>query len=586
MTTGPSRARRQLAFGVLLLLVPLVGLGERTAGAAQPLYASAAGQGRDCAPAAPCSLQAALDEATSGQTIQVLPGTVSRVRLQDESGHLKNADSNVVLAPVSPAETTLDGVQVFASHVTLSGFEATGDGVFLRPSATYSRIDSLNYDNGGRSTTAGLPAVTLGGSHQALVNSVIRGTTDADLVFLGTTAEPVTNILVQGNALGPAAVGPAGGHVDCLQLGTAASHVAIVGNLMRGCSNSSIIIKADRGDISDVLIANNMMQGCLQRSSSCAGYYAAYVRLNRQTEYTLKDVQLLHNTVDGALDLDEVPGLVVDSNIISSFSKGQDKCGPWFTNNLVADTGCRRTLAAGNQRGTATFVDRDAGDLRLRPGSLGETTDGGTVPASDISGYVRTRPVSAGAWESDRATLSVTAPSQVSAGSTVALAGHLLGVGPNSRGMVVQVAGRVAGGALRPISTVPLSSDGSFRLPTAAWLTTRYVLTLAAEHAHAQPATALVRVTPHLACSAARGSRTRAIILCTMPSAESCSAAVQRQGGDGIWRRTGVATSRVERGQRVWRAAVPRGNAPVFYRMSVCGNGRLAAVAGPAVRVS
>lgn len=367
------------------------------------IYAAPDGQdgSNACLAAQPCSVSGAVARARQGHMpgpVLLMPGTYPPVTLRG-SGTASDSGEGppVVLRPAPGGQVVLKGLTVYVPHLTVRDLAIHGT-VFVRAPAVGTRLQGLDVQG---IPNQSLPAVVLAADGAQLVDSHVHDTVDADLVFLGVGGQPkpVENVLISQNVLGPAAVGPRGGHVDCLQIGTAAQHVRITSNRIHGCSNSSIIIKADHGAIRDVAVVNNVLVGCPVRTSRCAGYYTLYVRKNPAANAEMTDILVARNTVLGDISVDPDAGARVVGNVLQQVLPGQDKCGPWLQDNLIGRTGCTTTLPPSNVVRRLAFQDVARGDLHLA-GDLASVRLGSSpgVP-QDIEGRRRRSPSTPGAFE-------------------------------------------------------------------------------------------------------------------------------------------------------------------------------------------
>src|SRR5205807_4633111 len=203
--------------------------------------------------------------------------------------------SNVL---VRPAVGTLvrihGGFEIYPPHLTLRGVEISDGPVIVRQGSDYTRLEDLVVDG----VASPQIAVELFANHTALVQSILTGNVDEDELHIGSGGSAVTDVLVQGNSIGLAVVGPQHGHVDCVQFASAASYVTVIDNILYRCANSSLIIKPDLGEIHHVVVANNFIQDCFQRTGACNGSYAVYVRT---ASYPIHDITFSHNAVNGHL---------------------------------------------------------------------------------------------------------------------------------------------------------------------------------------------------------------------------------------------------------------------------------------------
>lgn len=552
-------------------------------------FASPTGAGSTCSMTEACSLQQAVDVASAGDFVVLQPGDYAPLTLRDASGHLSSASTNVVISAASPREVVLHGLDVYAPHLTFSGLRVVDNGLYVRPAATYTELVGIDFDGEGKAV-ANVPAVTLAGDHSRLTGSRLVGRVDGDLVFVGVGGHTVSDIIIDRNILGPADVGPAGNHVDCVQVATQASHVRIDSNYIAGCSNSGVIIKADHGPIDDVIVVNNVLRGCGSRSAQCAGYNALYVRENPQTHDPLTNVHVLRNTIDGWISIDAAPSNDVTGNIIGQVLKGQDLCGPWLKFNLITTTGCTRTLDPSNVVGQPVFVDAPAGDLRLAPGSPGVRLGGEDATAVDLDGYARTAPYSAGAWEMDTGSVAASAQaSELAVGASTRVSGQMLADGqPAARPQTVELWTRPAArGNFSKVATSMTSTGGNFSFRRTLSRSTDYRLRVVPSP-HTSAATRDVRVLAfgRLACPARVGARPgRVVLRCTVLPNLRRVATLQVRGGNGAWRSVSSASSTTRGNQQIVSALVGMQSREVQYRFLVRGDLDAGALVGPSILV-
>ncbi len=342
------------------------------------LFVAPGGKG-PCEEEAPCgSIDDAYQRARPGEVVELAPGRYPHQRVQ----HRPDAavfPTNVVVRPPRAGAATIDGALVLASRLTLRGVRSTGP-IGLRKEAAYSRLESIviEGDVKRRKESWAGSAVGLGADHTALVDSVLTGNVDQDLLKVQMGA---TDVLVEGNRIGGADKGPLAGHVDCIQV-QGAHRVVIRRNIIYRCSNSALFISSHVGPISDVLVESNFIQDCLVRTDGCRGAFAVYLQRDKAGANDTVGLRFLHNTVDGRIRLaPDIPGLEMRGNIIRQL----DECGSFEDWNLVETTRCPR-LSPNDRRGKPVYVDRERVDLRLRAGSPGLGFGVPGPPPPDIAG--------------------------------------------------------------------------------------------------------------------------------------------------------------------------------------------------------
>ena len=420
-----------LGVGLAVVLGGVVGASPARA-AGSSLVVSVAGSGSSCAVSAPCSIQIALDLAQAGDTVQLQAGSYPAWDLQDRSGHLRSAASNVTVRPAPGAAVTVTRIASGVAHLSLTGFTVAPGGVDLNQAAEYSLLDGMEVD-GSAGTGDGERSVQIQASHTAILRSYLHDRIGANHIFLGGGGQPITDVQIQGNRIGAAPVGAGGAHVDCLQLGGLDSDIRIVDNVFYDCAASELMIKADYGPIDNVLIANNIMRQCDRTKPGCNGYYALYVVSSdspvvNSAHFPVTNITVAHNTIDGGIELENRdPSFRFIGNTVAGLSYGQDLCSPNMQYNAIGTTGCTNSLPPSNHIGPLDFTDPQHLDYRLKPTSSAIGVGGPLLPTTDLTGQPRNNPTTAGAVQ------AVSLRSERRAGTALR---HRAGDGPSRRAML------------------------------------------------------------------------------------------------------------------------------------------------------
>lgn len=581
-------------------LAPLL-LGGVLAGAPSPAeatgptirYVSPEGGGTACTLSAPCATtRAAVNAAEAGDEVVLLPGDYPVQRIQDDAGDMVQFTRNVVVRPSARTAVTVHGFDVYAPRVTVRGFRILGEGVYLRQRADWSRVEQVEVDGSTRPSRS--RSVVLAADHTALVDSWLHDKQDQDHVFIGTGGAVVKDVEVSGNFIGPATLTPGStAHTDCLQIGTEASDVRIVRNRVYGCSNAALIIKADSGPITDVLVANNEFQGCLPAVAGCDGDYALYVRLNPATDQVMRNIQVLHNTIDGATSFSaEIPKLRVSGNII----KRLDRCGPFEDHNLIESKAPGRTvcttLGEGDRMGSPRYLDAARRDFRPRADSPALTVGGPSGPALDIDGYTRTFPATAGAFEFDRlAWTSLSAPKSAVAGSPARLSGRLVDAvsGATVDGVVAQLWTSPAAANRWSPTMSGMTDQGRAHFARSVSRSTAYSLRFSGDrHRSAAVSSSLITTaTPAFSCPARHEARpgARVALRCRVLPNLKRRAVLQVQRGNGAWK--GVRTSDTVGAGRTQmaEALITAARGTTRYRFLTATDGIASRGTGPTITV-
>ncbi len=316
MSSSRHSARRWWAPGLVAAL--LLGTLADPAQAAAPgsLHVELGGRAGACTQAAPCvTLAQAYAVARVGQDVQVGAGRFPQQRIDAVRGH---QDGSPVRFVGRGEQTVLTGAtDVYAPDVVLS--ELTTGSVRLRGTAARSRLERVHVNG----------SVLMDGPFTAVVDSVVTPPPDTD----GIDVRLADDALVQANRVGPGLHGPARGHVDCLQV-MGGARLRVIDNVFDRCATQQVLIKADIGPITDVLLAGNRTIGCGVRTPSCDGWWSVYV--SSKGAHPISDVRLTGNRIDGGLYAHDVPGLSVRGNTVARMGR----CGPWAMGNRVADGSC------------------------------------------------------------------------------------------------------------------------------------------------------------------------------------------------------------------------------------------------------
>ncbi len=218
-----------------------MGVAGPVAGAQDALHVEIGGRPGVCSLSAPCgSLAQAYAVATSGQQVLVGAGRFATQKLVPVPGH------GPVVFVGRGEQTVLTGAtDVYAPDVVLS--DLTTGSVRLRSTAARSRLERVHVNG----------SVLMDGPGTAVVGSLVTPPPDTD----GIDVRYADDALVQGNRVGPGLRGPAWGHVDCLQV-MGGARLRVIDNVFDRCATQQVLIKADIGPITDLLMTGNQVVGC------------------------------------------------------------------------------------------------------------------------------------------------------------------------------------------------------------------------------------------------------------------------------------------------------------------------------------
>lgn len=308
----------------------------------------APGADGDCSRADPCgTLDAGLAAASPGKTVRLAGGDYREQLLRSGSSH-DGAPVRLVADPADPAR--IGRLLLEARNVEIVGVTVRGE-VRVRKQAADVTLTDLDV----------VGIVDIEADRTVLQGSRVVAQPDRDAINVRSGPSGVRLI---GNVVGPGSRSPGSpAHVDCLQV-SAATDLLIEGNTMFRCPAQTILIKADRGPITDVVVRDNVLQGCLSRTQDCDGFKTLQIR----TAQEMRDIVVEGNTIDGAVVFDKMPGLVIERNLMT----GDPGCSAGATDNIVGKSSCPQA----NRVEPVTFAGREDEVPDLEP------TD-----ACDCAGY-------------------------------------------------------------------------------------------------------------------------------------------------------------------------------------------------------
>ncbi len=270
----------------------------------------------DCTQADPCgSLNDGLAAASPGATVRLAAGSYPSQLLRGQSSHA-GAPVRLVSDPANPAE--LKQLLIEARNLEIVGVRVVGE-VRVRDQAVDVTLDNLNIDG----------ILDIEGDRTVVRDSRVLPESDRDAVQVRSGP---TGVQLIDNVVGPGRRSPGSpAHVDCLQVSWA-SDLLVEGNTFFRCPAQTILIKADRGPITGVMIRGNTIQGCLTRTETCDGFKTLQIR----TAQEMRDIVVKGNSIDGAVVFDSLPGLVITRNVMT----GDPGCTVGATDNIVAKSSC------------------------------------------------------------------------------------------------------------------------------------------------------------------------------------------------------------------------------------------------------
>ncbi|AYF98930.1 right-handed parallel beta-helix repeat-containing protein [Protaetiibacter intestinalis] len=359
---------RGAALAVLVgaLLVPAAG----TQAAPADRYAAPAGSGTACTSSAPCAVPAAIAGASAGGRVLLTSGSYPDLVVSGGGG---TTAAPVTVTSASGAAVTLTRVRTTAPHIIWSGLKVTTT-FYLNAGSTGSTLTGMHFDGGGLFVRAAQATVT---------GSLFENGHSIDGIQIGNASD----VLVEGNTVRDYDQSIANGyHADCVQIFDSV-RVTVRGNRLGDCYNAGVILSPGAGKgMTDIVIESNFIQGCVVKTTLCAGGSAVDLR-----PPSISGLVVRGNTIlDGSTRLVASPGLVFDRNIVGYLSD----CAAPVTNSVLLSWNtavCARPAslgAAGTRYGVVDFRDRSAGDLHLTNPTQARISQLGTVAtaARDIDG--------------------------------------------------------------------------------------------------------------------------------------------------------------------------------------------------------
>jgi len=390
--------RIALLAGICLALQPISVASP--AGSQPDLYLSPTGSDSgSCTQTAPCaSMDRAYHLASPGQTVLLAAGDYPLQFVKPDAS--KTADAPVVFTPASGAQVTVARLDVSASHVEFSNFQADWAVATPANGVTFRNIVA----NGAIYVTGASNVSVLGGQ----IFSPVPVSSDSQIA--STKGQVPTNILFDGVAFHDFTdVGPGQlHHIECLQVG-AAVNLTIRDSKFWNCATHDIFIRSwgfvnnSPSPLSNIVIENNWF------AKTVGGFYTMQVLDDLWTGDPPTSLTIRNNSALQTILVRLSHGTaVVHGNLLPAMSKflcdsyGQSQ---WFDYNVYSSgVQCGPHDAVGDPK----YVDATNFDLHLQAGSaaLGRG-DPTSHPPLDIEGKLRplTMPPDAGASQRENAAI-------------------------------------------------------------------------------------------------------------------------------------------------------------------------------------
>ncbi len=335
------------------------------------LFVAPGGMG-DCSPGWPCgSLQDAVSRASSGQVIEMKGGSYVAQAVK----RANTWTSNVVVKAAAGASVEIDGLGIDAPRLTFRGLRTTS--ATFTYGAHFGRFEDV--------VVAG-PTLIISADNIAIVDSRLGPSPGNDSLKIGPGARGQhvpTNILVEGNEIGPALLTAPGQHLDAIQT-HGVTNLTIRRNVIHEAASQNVNLGQESAPNSNVLVENNVIQQCFPARTECGAFWA--------TGGGGTDVRFVRNTIKGSAYPENDSAYI--GNIISY---AQCTSAKKMTHNLIQKLSwdsarCSPT----NVIGAPTFKPDG---YHLAAGSAGVDIGGPSEPATDIDGAPRDGSPDAGADE-------------------------------------------------------------------------------------------------------------------------------------------------------------------------------------------
>jgi hypothetical protein len=329
------------------------------------LYTAPTGSGKACTTAAPCSLVTAVNLSQAGDSILLGAGNYGVVEINRGGATVANP---VTVQPAPGATVTFDRLSTYSPNLIWKNFQVNLT-FYIYSSATGTVVDNILIDGGGMFVRS---------KNVVVRNSEFRNGSSID----GLQISGADGVLIENNYIhdyNQDKGGSSGFHADCIQLYDA-SNVTIRENSMRNCYNTGMIFSngANKG-IYNVLVESNFIQGCLVKSTKCAGDTTVDARYTKMGNVVIRNNTLLNGSTRIT-----AAGATFDRNIIGYLSD----CSAVMSNSIVSswNTGLCKIPSAigsnGNRIGSVSVVDPTTGDLRLVDANDATVTNVGSSKAA------------------------------------------------------------------------------------------------------------------------------------------------------------------------------------------------------------
>jgi hypothetical protein len=370
---------------------------QGSAAPGQTVYVAATGSDAgSCTASAPCkSLDRAYRVAQPGQVVEVAGGSYPAQAINADGS--KTSSDDVVFRPAAGAGVRVgsgdDGLDVKASHVTVSGFAIdwwnnTGSDVTMQgikgQSFFVSGGSDVTVDGGDYGPYE--PACAPGSTNPEHDNPTVS-TSGGNIVIRGAVFHDMTNRNCSAS------------HMDCLQVASV-NGMTIEDNKFFNCFSNGLILTGDFGSMNNITVQNNWFGPTLVNNPS----------LNWNPTRDCPGAVVRYNTFVGSgvrFECSADSSGQMYGNIVPTLSSFD--CGAWkaVQHHNVSDGGrAVSTCGTGSYvapDGQVGMVDRAHGDYHLAPGSeaIGRG-EAGALPRNDIDGDVRPLRASADAGADER----------------------------------------------------------------------------------------------------------------------------------------------------------------------------------------
>ena len=258
------------------------------------------------------TIQQAIDDASTGDTIELLRGIYHERIIIDKTIHLRGLNRQ---------ETVLDGegvgivVSVSASNTTLEELTITNGGSLIGDSGIYASgsrlriVDSVISENHG-------DGIVGTGNHLTLINTVVGGNLGCGVYLQGSLNCSITDSFIQGNADNAIRAE----NVTNLKIASTLVNENLKTTLLSGCSGGQILDCTFSNNDDAALTLQGNTSGLSILESDFSENFRAAIHLNGAASITISDNHLFGNA--NGVKADSASYTTISYNMIRNNDNG------------------------------------------------------------------------------------------------------------------------------------------------------------------------------------------------------------------------------------------------------------------------